>query len=161
MQFLCIKVSLPDLVIWIIVQLAKLAGNTVVATCGGGAKAKLLKELGVDRVIDYHSEDVKTVLREEFPKGIDIIYESVGGDMLNLCLNALAVHGRLIVIGMISQYQGEKGWTPSKYPGLLEKLLAKSQTVLRSLKYPSHSGVKHFLVWLFPGAIWSLVARTS
>ena len=61
MQFLCIKVSLPDLVIWIIVQLAKLAGNTVVATCGGGAKAKLLKELGVDRVIDYHSEDVKTV----------------------------------------------------------------------------------------------------
>ncbi|KAG5038574.1 hypothetical protein JHK86_019414 [Glycine max] len=122
--------------------IAKLAGNTVVATCGGGAKAKLLKELGVDRVIDYHSEDVKTVLREEFPKGIDIIYESVGGDMLNLCLNALAVHGRLIVIGMISQsdrrvyeagleiaYQGEKGWTPSKYPGLLEKLLAKSQTV--------------------------------
>ena len=42
-------------------QLAKLAGNTVVATCGGGAKAKLLKELGVDRVIDYHSEDIKTV----------------------------------------------------------------------------------------------------
>ena len=42
-------------------QLAKLAGNTVVATCGGGAKAKLLKELGVDRVIDYHSEDIKSV----------------------------------------------------------------------------------------------------
>ncbi|OIV93277.1 hypothetical protein TanjilG_23118 [Lupinus angustifolius] len=111
------------------VQLAKLAGNTVVATCGGAAKAKLLKELGVDRVIDYHSEDIKTVLMKEFPKGIDIIYESVGGDMLNLCLNALAVHGRLIVIGMISQYQGDSGWTPSKYPGLLEKLLAKSQTV--------------------------------
>lgn len=111
------------------VQLAKLAGNTVVATCGGGAKAKLLKDLGVDRVIDYHSEDIKTVMRKEFPKGIDIIYESVGGDMLNLCLNALAVHGRLIIIGMISQYQGEKGWTPSKYPGLCEKLLAKSQTV--------------------------------
>ncbi|XP_058730739.1 uncharacterized protein LOC131602601 [Vicia villosa] len=111
------------------VQLAKLAGNTVVATCGGGAKAKLLKELGVDRVIDYNSEDIKTVLRKEFPKGIDIIYESVGGDMLKLCLDALAVHGRLIVIGMISQYQGEKGWTPSKYPGLCEKLLSKSQAV--------------------------------
>ncbi|KAK7252045.1 hypothetical protein RIF29_35742 [Crotalaria pallida] len=111
------------------VQLAKLARNTVVATCGGGAKAKLLKELGADRVIDYHSEDIKTVLRKEFPQGIDIIYESVGGDMLQLCLNALAVHGRLIVIGMISQYQGESGWKPSNYPGLLEKLLAESQTV--------------------------------
>lgn len=40
---------------------------------------------------------------QEFPRGFDIIYESVGGDMFNLCLNALAVYGRLIVIGMISQ----------------------------------------------------------
>jgi NADPH-dependent curcumin reductase CurA len=47
-------------------QLAKLAGNTVVATCGGGAKAKLLKELGVDRVIDYRSEDIKTVFFNSF-----------------------------------------------------------------------------------------------
>ena len=45
----------------IYVQLAKLAGNTVVATCGGQDKAKLLKELGVDRVIDYRAEDIKTV----------------------------------------------------------------------------------------------------
>lgn len=42
-------------------QLAKLAGNRVVATCGGEQKAKLLKELGVDRVIDYKVEDIKTV----------------------------------------------------------------------------------------------------
>ncbi|KAF2606199.1 hypothetical protein F2Q68_00043424 [Brassica cretica] len=85
------------------VQLAKLAGNKVIATCGGSEKAKLLKELGVDRVIDYKAEDIKTVLKKEFPKGVDIIYESVGGRMFDLCLNALAVYGRLIVIGMISQ----------------------------------------------------------
>lgn len=42
-------------------QLAKLAGNKVVATCGGEQKAKLLKDLGVDRVIDYKVEDIKTV----------------------------------------------------------------------------------------------------
>ncbi|GLU09293.1 hypothetical protein SLE2022_261590 [Rubroshorea leprosula] len=111
------------------VQLAKLAGNKVVATCGGKAKAMLLKELGVDRVIDYKVEDVKNVLKKEFPKGVDISYESVGGDMFDLCLNALAIHGRLIVIGMISQYQGQHGWKPSNYTGLCEKLLAKSQTV--------------------------------
>ncbi|KAG2703584.1 hypothetical protein I3760_06G145500 [Carya illinoinensis] len=111
------------------VQLAKLAGNTVVATCGGEEKAMLLKKLGADRVIDYRTEDIKTVLKKEFPKGVDIVYESVGGDMFNLCLNALAIHGRLIVIGMISQYQGEHGWKPSNYTGLCEKILAKSQTV--------------------------------
>ena len=43
------------------------------------------------------------VLKKEFPRGVDIIYESVGGEMFDLCLNALAVHGRLVVIGMISQ----------------------------------------------------------
>ncbi|KAH7517970.1 hypothetical protein FEM48_Zijuj09G0120800 [Ziziphus jujuba var. spinosa] len=112
------------------VQLAKLAGNKVVATCGGEEKAKLLKNLGVDRVIDYRAEDMKTVLKKEFPKGVDIIYESVGGPMFDLCLNALAVYGRLIVIGMISQYQGEHGWKPSNYTGLCEKILAKSQTVV-------------------------------
>ncbi|XP_022763361.1 uncharacterized protein LOC111308929 isoform X4 [Durio zibethinus] len=111
------------------VQLAKVAGNKVVATCGGKEKARLLKELGVDRVIDYKTEDIKTVLKKEFPKGVDIIYESVGGNMFDLCLNALAIQGRLIVIGMISQYQGKHGWKPSNYPGLVEKLLSKSQTV--------------------------------
>ncbi|KAK3420604.1 hypothetical protein EUGRSUZ_G01454 [Eucalyptus grandis] len=111
------------------VQLAKVAGNTVVATCGGREKAMLLKDLGVDRVIDYKAENIKTVLKKEFPKGVDIVYESVGGEMFDLCLNALAIFGRLIVIGMISQYQGEHGWKPNKYPGLCEKLLSKSQTV--------------------------------
>ncbi|KAM7479198.1 hypothetical protein LguiA_027411 [Lonicera macranthoides] len=111
------------------VQLAKLAGNTVIATCGGKEKATLLRDLGVDRVIDYKAEDIKTVLKEEFPKGVDIVYESVGGEMFGLCLNALAIYGRLVVIGMISQYQGEHGWKPLNYTGICEKLLAKSQTL--------------------------------
>ncbi|WOK93988.1 zinc-binding alcohol dehydrogenase domain-containing protein 2 isoform X2 [Canna indica] len=111
------------------VQLAKLAGNKVVATCGGEKKASLLRSLGADRVIDYNKENIKDVLKTEFPKGVDIVYESVGGDMFNTCLNALAVYGRLIVIGMVSQYQGKHGWKPLAYPGLCEKLLAKSQAV--------------------------------
>ncbi|URE09196.1 Zinc-binding alcohol dehydrogenase domain-containing protein [Musa troglodytarum] len=110
-------------------KLAKLAGNKVVATCGGEKKASLLRSLGADRVIDYKKENIKDALKKEFPKGIDIVYESVGGEMFKLCLNALAVHGRLIVIGMISQYQGKHGWEPLKYTGLCEKILSKSQTV--------------------------------
>ncbi|KAI3769872.1 hypothetical protein L6452_00986 [Arctium lappa] len=111
------------------VQLAKLAGNKVVATCGGKDKAMLLRDLGVDRVIDYKEERIKDVLKKEFPKGVDIVYESVGGEMFDLCFNALAVYGRMVVIGMISQYQGEDGWKPRNYTGLCEKILAKSQTV--------------------------------
>lgn len=54
-------------------------------------------------IFDLYFISVFQVLKNEFPRGIDIIYESVGGHMFDLCLNALAVYGRLIVIGMISQ----------------------------------------------------------
>ncbi|GAQ80953.1 ARP protein [Klebsormidium nitens] len=114
------------------VQLAKLAGNTVVATCGGAEKAALLRSLGVDRVIDYRTEDVGQVLKTEFQQGMDVIYESVGGKMFSTCVNALARGGRLVVIGMMSQYTADasKGWAPSQQTGLPEKLLWKSQQLI-------------------------------
>lgn len=106
------------------VQLAKLAGNRVFATCSGGAKAGLLRRLGADRVIDYTSEDVRAVLKAECPGGVDLVYESVGGKMFDVCVDALAERGTLLVIGMMSSYQA--GWPASSHPGLAEKLLWKS-----------------------------------
>lgn len=111
------------------VQLAKLAGNKVVATCGGEGKASLLKELGADRVIDYKKENISEVLKREYPKGVDLIYESVGGEMFQTCLKALGLFGRLVIIGMISQYQNKESQGQTVYPDLCEKLLWKSQTL--------------------------------
>eukprot|EP00850_Spirogloea_muscicola_P016453 SM000133S26819 [mRNA] locus=s133:198414:204707:- [translate_table: standard] len=113
------------------VQLAKLAGNKVVATCGGQEKAALLGRLGVDRVIDYRREEVSEVLKKEFSQGVGVVYESVGGAMFQTCLNSLARFGRMIIIGMMSQYTAGEGkqWAPATYPGLCEKLLWKSQSV--------------------------------
>ncbi|KAG2434043.1 hypothetical protein HXX76_007771 [Chlamydomonas incerta] len=106
------------------VQLAKAAGCHVVATCGGPDKAALLKELGADRVIDYKGESVKEVLKAEYPRGVDVVWESVGGEMFDTAVNALATRGRIIIIGMMSSYGS--GWAPGTYPGLAEKLLWKS-----------------------------------
>ncbi|CAI9265669.1 unnamed protein product [Lactuca saligna] len=110
-------------------QLAKLAGNKVVATCGGKDKAKFLRDLGVDRVINYKEESVKDVLKKEFPKGIDIVFESVGGDMFDTCFNALATFGRMVVIGSTSQYNEDMGTTPRNYPGICDILRQQSKTV--------------------------------
>jgi NADPH-dependent curcumin reductase CurA len=63
----------------------------------------LLKRLGADRVVDYKVESLKAVLRKEYPKGIDLVYESVGGDMFRTAVGALADKGRLVIIGMMSQ----------------------------------------------------------
>lgn len=50
------------------VQLAKAAGNHVIATCGSRDKADYLKRLGADRVINYKEEDMKAILKQEYPK---------------------------------------------------------------------------------------------
>jgi len=92
------------------VQLAKLAGNHVIGTVSSDNKATILKELGCDRVINYRTENLNDVLKKEYPKGIDLVYESVGGDMFDVCVRHLAVHGRLIVIGAISGYKDGSAW---------------------------------------------------
>lgn len=73
------------------------------------------------------TEDVGAVLRKEFPRGLDCVYESVGGSLFQACVHNLAIGGRCIIIGMMEEYGGE--WTPSNHPGLAEKLLWKSATV--------------------------------
>ena len=51
-----------------VVQLAKQAGNTVIATCGSEDKARLLQRLGADRIVNYRQESLKEVLGKEYPK---------------------------------------------------------------------------------------------
>jgi NADPH:quinone reductase-like Zn-dependent oxidoreductase len=79
------------------------------------------------------------VLKDEFPKGLDVIYESVGGEMFQTCAKALARGGRMVVIGMMSQY-GE-GWPRATYPGLCEMLLWKSASVTCVNPFSSRSSV--------------------
>lgn len=113
-------------------QLAKMNGCIVIGTCSSDEKCDFLKSVGCDRPINYKKEDLNKVLRKEYPKGVDIVYESVGGEMFNTCVDNLAVKGRLIVIGFISGYKDGSGWkeeAKSKAP-LPVKLLGKSASVI-------------------------------
>ena len=88
----------------IAVQLAKLAGNHVIGTCSTEAKANLLKELGCDRIINYRTENLNQILKQEYPNGINIIFECVGKQVFDSCIDNLAIRGRLVTIGYISEY---------------------------------------------------------
>ncbi|MEH2398170.1 zinc-binding dehydrogenase [Nostoc sp.] len=88
----------------IAVQLAKLAGNHVIGTCSSDAKAKLLRELGCDRIINYRTENLNQILKQEYPNGINLIFECVGKTVFDTCVENLAVRGRLVVVGFISEY---------------------------------------------------------
>ncbi|XP_029927743.1 prostaglandin reductase 3 isoform X2 [Myripristis murdjan] len=111
------------------VQFAKQAGCHVVGTCSSNEKAGFLKTVGCDRPINYTSEDLGRTLRKEYPRGIDVVYESVGGSVFELAVNSLATKGRLIVIGFISGYQSASGIPSIKGGTLPVKLLQKSASV--------------------------------
>jgi len=108
------------------VQLAKLAGCHVIGTCSGQDKVNFLKSIGCDRPIDYTKEDIGQVLKDEYPNGIDLVFECIGGEVFDTCLKALKVKGKLITIGFISGYESDSGEAQTKFttPQLLKYILS-------------------------------------
>lgn len=88
----------------IAVQLARLAGNHVIGVCGSDKKVQLLKELGCNHIINYRTENLNEILKQEYPKGINLIFDCVGKQIFDTCVEHLAVRGRLVVVGFISEY---------------------------------------------------------
>jgi NADPH-dependent curcumin reductase CurA len=87
-------------------QLAKIAGARVIGIAGGPAKARYLTQtLGADAAIDYKGEDVGARLSALAPKGIDVYFDNVGGELLDLVLDRLASGARVSLCGAISQYE--------------------------------------------------------
>lgn len=84
----------------IVVQLAKLAGATVIATAGSAVKRAFAAELGADVTVDYAAPDwTEQVLAATEGRGVDLILDSVGGDVLRAGIGLLAPMGRLVFYG--------------------------------------------------------------
>jgi NADPH-dependent curcumin reductase CurA len=102
-------------------QIAKIKGCRVVGIAGGADKCRYIRdELGFDAAIDYKHEDVKEALRNLCPKGIDVYFDNVGGDILDAALTRITRGARIVICGAISQYNNTgpvKG--PSNYLSLL------------------------------------------
>ena len=102
-------------------QLAKLKGCRVVGIAGGAAKCEwVVKELGFDACIDYKSGSVRDGLKQHCPKGVDIYFDNVGGDILDAVLARINLRSRIIICGAISQYNNT---TPVKGPANYLSLL--------------------------------------
>ncbi len=117
----------------IAVQIAKQAGNHVIGTCSTPEKVELLKKLGCDRVVNYREEDLNEVLKAEYPKGVDLVYESVGRQMFDTCVRHLARKGRLVIIGYITEYMDQPEVVEDAR--IYTKLLWKSASI-RSMFLP-------------------------
>ncbi len=87
-------------------QIAKARGaKKVVGIAGGPEKCAEVVELyGFDECLDYREPHLARRLREACPKGIDVYFDNVGGEVLDAVLMNIAMHGRVVLCGAISQY---------------------------------------------------------
>jgi NADPH-dependent curcumin reductase CurA len=98
-------------------QLAKRHGARVIGIAGGADKCRYVKdELGFDAALDHRSPDLGAALDQACPKGIDVYFENVGGDVQHAVFPRLNDFGRMIMCGMISEYNDK---TPRPGPNLM------------------------------------------
>lgn len=105
----------------IVGQIAKIVGARAVGIAGGARKcAMLTDELGFDAAVDYKDTNFRKALREAAPKGIDVYFDNVGGDVLEACLFGMNLFGRIACCGAVSQYDGAApAYGPRGVPGLI------------------------------------------
>ncbi len=86
-------------------QIAKIRGCTVFGMAGSDEKcAWLTDELGFDGAFNYKTADVKAEVGRLCPKGINVFFDNVGGDILDICLARIAMNARIVICGGISRY---------------------------------------------------------
>lgn len=121
-----------------VAQIGKIKGCRVIASAGSPAKVRWLTEVaGVDAAIDYRATaDLGEALARHCPDGIQIYFENVGGRHLEAALDNMALHGRIVVCGLIDGYNRAK---PG--PANLFQIIAKRLTV-KGILVSDHQDMK-------------------
>ena len=138
-------------------QISKLKGCTVVGIAGGQEKCDyLVNELGFDAAIDYKSEQIYQALKEKCPKGIDVYFDNVGGEILDAALTRLRMHARIVICGAISQYNNKvKVKGPSNYLSLLVNRATMQGMVVMDYAKDYGRAAQEMAGWIMQGKLTS------
>lgn len=103
-------------------QLAKIHGCRAVGVAGGAEKCAYLRELGFDGAIDYKAGDLHRQVAAACPDGVDIFFDNVGGEILDVALALLNLRGRVVLCGGIAHYNATAPIAgPQNYLALVPK----------------------------------------
>jgi NADPH-dependent curcumin reductase CurA len=104
-------------------QMARIEGARVIGIAGGPEKCRfLLEDLRLDGAVDYKAGDVAAALRALAPDGIDVYFDNVGGELLDVALDQIRERARVVICGAISQYDHmDRVRGPSLYLRLAER----------------------------------------
>ena len=138
-------------------QVARHLGCRVIGIAGGKNKCDfVVNELGFDACIDYKGGDVRAGLKQHCPAGVDIYFDNVGGEILDIVLSRINLKARIVICGAISQYNNT---TPIKGPANYLSLLvnrARMEGIVvfdYASRYPE--GVAALSTWIRDGSFKS------
>jgi NADPH-dependent curcumin reductase CurA len=116
-------------------QLAKLRGCRAVGIAGGKAKCELVTgELGFDACIDYKADSFKDDFKAATAKGIDVVFENVGGMVLDAALSRMNAFGRIAICGLIAGYGGQSIAIQNTRSILVNRLLVEGFIVAEHME---------------------------
>lgn len=112
-------------------QLGKIHGCRVVGIAGSDEKCKWIKDdLGFDAAINYKHPDWRQQLAAATPKGVDINFENVGGEVMQAVLDRMNLHGRVVLCGLISGYTKQDPGLASFGQVLMKRLRVEGFIIL-------------------------------
>ena len=101
-------------------QIARIKGCRAIGIAGGPEKCRVVtEEFGFDAAIDYREPGLRKKLRELAPRGVDVYFDNVGGEILDTVLTCIARGARIIICGAVSQYNEARVHGPANYMMLL------------------------------------------
>lgn len=136
-------------------QIAKIYGCRVVGIAGGAEKCRYLtEELGFDVAVDYKAEGFEKALKAACPAGIDVYFDNVGGEILDLCLRYLNRGARVPICGAISQYNAtEPVPGPANYLSLLVNRARMEGFIVFDFRKKYAAALKQLGEWVAAGKI--------
>ncbi|MCS7037922.1 MAG: NADP-dependent oxidoreductase [Saprospiraceae bacterium] len=135
-------------------QIARIKGCRAVGTAGSDEKCRyLIEECGFDGAINYKTEDVEARIRELCPKGINILYDNVGGDILDIGLAHLARGARVVICGAISQYNEPTVRGPRNYMKIVTARATLTGIIVFDFQERYPEAVEQLSKWLKNGQL--------
>src|SRR5215470_2606079 len=137
----------------IVGQIGKIHGCRVIGIAGSNEKCQWIKnELGFDVAINYKHPDWKQQLVAATPKGVDINFENVGGEIMEAVLDRMNLHGRVILCGLISGYTHQDSALSSFIRILIKRLRVEGFIILDYVSRFMDAG-KQLGMWKMTGKI--------
>jgi len=136
-------------------QIFKISGCNVIGIAGGKEKCEMLvNEFGFDGAIDYKSEDINKALSKLCPNGADVLYDNVGGRILNECLAHIAMNARIAICGIISRHKTDNSnFGPENYANLIFKRATMEGFIVIDFMSEADVARKKLKQWIQEGKI--------